>query len=300
MKPPFRYEKLGHATLNVTDLAKSVAFYRDLVGLELVRQTDTAAFLRCSSDHHNLVLYQAATAGLKRAGFKMESPQDLTKAYEFYLAEGLQPVWVSVDECHTLSQGPTFRVREPHSGVLFEFYDRMTHQALPYQPSITKITRIGHIVVGSRNYEKAVHSLNTIFNFAISDFVDGKFSWMRCFPNPLHHTFAIGNSDRDHLHHINFMVTDIDDIGKAMNRMQKADVPIVFGPGRHLPSTSIFLYFLDPDGMTMEFSFGMEELHEDTARAPRMLEMHPNTMDIWGSMPNPQFAKNGTVEAVHE
>lgn len=293
---PFRYEKLGYAALNVTDLSRSVAFYRDLMGLELVQQADDVAFLRCSGDHHDLVLYQARTAGLKRAAYEMESPQDLDRAYEFYRDQGLHPEWLSQAESGALSQGPTFRVQEPDSGVTFEFYDRVTHLALPYRPNLTRIARIGHIVVGVKRYAEAVRNLETIFNFAISDFVEGKFTWMRCYPNPLHHNFAIGKSDRDHLHHVNFMVTDIDDIGKAMNRLRQAGVPIVFGPGRHLPSTSIFLYFLDPDGMTMEFSFGMEELHEGSARPPRMLEMHPNTMDIWGSAPSPQFGKTGAIE----
>lgn len=296
MKPPFSYEKLGYAAINVTNLDRSVAFYQNLMGLDLVEQKNDVAYLRCSSDHHNLVLYTAEKAGLKRVSNKMATQEDLTRAYEFYLAEDLHPVWLSVEESQELNQGPTFRVREPQSGVMFEFYDRMTHLALPYKPTVTQIVRIGHVVVGSPNYEKAVHNLNTIFNFAISDFVEHKFAWMRCFPNPLHHTFAIGNSDRNHLHHINFMVTDIDDIGKAMNRMKKAGVEIVFGPGRHLPSTSIFLYFLDPDGLTMEFSFGMEELPAETARLPRMLQMHPNTMDIWGSPPHELFGKGGEIE----
>lgn len=296
MKPSFRYEKLGYAALNVTNLDRSVAFYRDLLGLDLVEQGESVAYLRCNSDHHNLVLYRSEMAGLKRVANQMASPEDLTRAYEFYIAEDLHPVWLDMDECHALKQGPTFRVREPQSGVLFEFYDRITQLALPYRPTQTKIARLGHVVVGTRNYEKAVHNLNTLFNFAISDFVDGKFSWMRCFPNPLHHTFAIGNSDRNHLHHVNFMVTDIDDIGKALNRLQKAGVDVVFGPGRHLPSTSIFLYFLDPDGLTIEFSFGMEELPEASARLPRMLEMHPNTMDIWGSSPKERFGKHGEIE----
>lgn len=299
VKLPFRYEKLGYAALNVTDLDRSVAFYRDLVGLELVEQTDTIAYLRCSSDHHNLVLFQAETAGLKRVANKLATPEDLTKAFERYLAEGLHPAWISMEECHALKQGPTFRVREPQSGVMFECYEQMTHLALPFKAALTKIARIGHVVVGSKNYERAVHNLNTIFNFAISDFVEGKFSWMRCFPNPLHHTFAIGNSTHNHLHHVNFMVTDIDDIGKALNRLQKAGIEVVFGPGRHLPSTSIFLYFLDPDGLTIELSFGMEELPEATARQPRMLEMHPNTMDIWGSSPKERFGKGGEIEADH-
>src|SRR3546814_15066769 len=67
------------------------------------------------------------------------------------------------------------------------------------------------------------------------------------------------------------MVSDIDDVGRAINRMKKAEVPIVFGLGRHEPSGSIFLYFLDPDGMTTEYSFGLAEFEEEDAR-PRSEE----------------------------
>src|SRR3546814_6179117 len=84
-----------------------------------------------------------------------------------------------------------------------------------------------------------------------------------------HHGSAIPAGPADCYNHVNFMVSDIDDVGRAINRMKAANVPIVFGPGRHEPSGSIFLYFLDPDGMTAEYSFGMEELDEVGARAPR-------------------------------
>lgn len=297
MTLPFRYEKLGYAALNVTSLDRSIPFYQQLMGLDLVARDEDVAFLRCSRDHHNLVLYAAKVPGLKRAAYKMESKADLDLAFEHFKAHGLAPDWVSAEECRALQQGPTFRAREPGSGVLLEFYDRMTQMALPYEPTHTKIARIGHVVLATRNYAEAMGRLTSVFNFTVSDFVEDKFSWMRCHPNPLHHSLAVGYSETNHLHHINFMVTDVDDIGKALNRMRRAGVEVVFGPGRHLPSTSIFLYFLDPDGMTMEFSFGMEEFAETNARQPRMLEMHPNTMDIWGSSPSERFGRGGNIES---
>jgi 2,3-dihydroxy-p-cumate/2,3-dihydroxybenzoate 3,4-dioxygenase len=297
MTLPFRYEKLGYAALNVTDLDRSVHFYRELMGLDLVTKENDVAYLRCSRDHHNLVLYKAANPGLRRAAYKVASPEDLEGAFKHLQAHGLEPRWVDDQECRRLNQGPTFRVREPSSSMQFEFYDSMTQLARPYEPGVTNIARIGHVVVASQHFKEAIPRLSTAFNFAISDFVVDKFCWMRCAPNPLHHSLAMGYSERDHLHHINFMVTDIDDVGRALNRLRKAGVEVVFGPGRHLPSTSIFLYFLDPDGLTMEFSFGMEEIHEDDARQPRMLEMHPNTMDIWGSTPSERFGKTGEIAA---
>ncbi|WP_226375477.1 VOC family protein [Effusibacillus dendaii] len=121
---------------------------------------------------------------------------------------------------------------------------------------------------------------------------------MRCFPNPYHHSFALGKSTRDNLNHINFMVTDINDIGIARNRMIDHNIPIVFGPGRHAPSDSIFLYFLDPDGLTNEYSFGMEEFPEQDARKPRMLEKSLDILDTWGGRTDPRFGTTGKIETV--
>jgi 2,3-dihydroxy-p-cumate/2,3-dihydroxybenzoate 3,4-dioxygenase len=78
--------------------------------------------------------------------------------------------------------------------------------------------------------------------------------------------------------------------------LKKHDVPIVFGPGRHPPSDSVFLYYLDPDQLTLEFSFGMEEFPEQHARAPRDLKLAPESIDYWGAQPDPRFAAVGQIE----
>ena len=73
-----RYSRLGYVALNVTDIERSVDFYERLLGLQLVgRGKSGEAYFRCSNDHHNVVLYPAPIAGLKRVGFLMESEADL-------------------------------------------------------------------------------------------------------------------------------------------------------------------------------------------------------------------------------
>ena len=109
--------------------------------------------------------------------------------------------------------------------------------------------------------------------------------------------FYLSKSASKRLHHVNFMVTDMDAIGKAMYRARKLNVPVVFGPGRHPPSESIFFYFLDPDGMTLEYSFGMEEFPEIDPRPPRRLPHALESIDYWGAVPQPQFGQGGPIEA---
>ncbi|MBC7215601.1 MAG: VOC family protein [Burkholderiaceae bacterium] len=298
MSIPFRYRKLGYVALNVTDIERSTKFYTELVGLDLTERVPGGpAFLRCSTDHHNMVLYPAAAPGVKRVGFELESRAELEHARKHLESLGLAVHDIGAEERTLLRQGDGLRFVEPHSGLTMELYTRMQQMAVPFQQRLTKIARLGHVVLSVERFDEMAAFLHAQLGFAISDFVEGHFAFMRCQPNPFHHSFAIGRSQGgNHLNHVNFMVSDIDDIGRAMNRMQKAEIPIVFGPGRHMPSGSIFLYFLDPDGMTIEYSFGMEEFPEKGAREPRMLEPHPLALDTWGSLPKPAFGKVGQIE----
>ena len=297
MTTPFRYRKLGYAALTVTELSRSVMFYRDLLGLDLVQQTADTAYLRCSRDHHNLVLVQGPVPGLRRVGFELESDADVDKAFEHFQARGLSPARLAKAEAQALKQGASFRVREPHCGLSFEYYGSTTVLARAYEPTVAKIARMGHVVIGSADFAGTYRTLTNDFGFCVSDFVEDRFSFLRCPPNRFHHTLAVGAADSNHLHHINFMVSDIDDVGRAYHRMRKHDVKIAFGIGRHPPSGSVFLYFYDPDGMTVEYSFGMEEFPEIGAREPRRLEPVPESLDTWGAVPDALFGKVGRIEA---
>jgi 2,3-dihydroxy-p-cumate/2,3-dihydroxybenzoate 3,4-dioxygenase len=295
----FRYKKLGYVALNVTDMEKSAVFYRDMVGLDPAGDgPDGCKFFRCSNDHHNIILYTGQTGGLKRIGWQMETDASLDSAFEHFTEIGLKPKWIESGEQLALKQGRTFRMTEPHTGSTFEYYADISQFIPPFSKKVTKIARLGHVVMTVADFAKTRQHLTEQLNFRVSDFIPGMFAFMRCFPNPFHHSLAVGQGTENRLNHVNFMVTDIDDVGKGNIRAQKMQVPIVFGPGRHPPSDSIFLYFLDPDEMTIEFSFGMEEFPEVNPRAPRMLEPSLETLDYWGGAPSPRFGAKGVIETV--
>ena len=296
MTPPFRYRRLAYVALNVTDLDRSSRYYEELVGLNVTERGDEFVALRCSRDHHNLLLYPASTPGIKRVGFELESAAELAKAQKHLEGLGISIEPVSGEELKALRTVAAFRFRIPGSGLCFEFFVQMMQLAQAYVPSVTQIERLGHVVINVSDFDATLKFLNEQLGFQTSDFVPGFAAFLRCFPNPLHHSLAILSGESSHLNHVNFMVRDIDDVGRAMNRMKKADVDIVFGPGRHQPSESIFLYFLDPDRMTVEYSFGMETFPEEQAREARLLEPVPGTLDSWGSVPTPDFGKVGEIE----
>ena len=270
MTEGLRYRRLGYVALNVCDVGRSLDFYEKRLGLQCAGEAlNGEHLLRCSRRHHDVILHQAGEAGLRRIAWEMEDAVNVMRARHIYQSLDIPIVDVGVEECTRLGVHDAFRVSEPHTGATFEYFHAFEAAPDPYTPTVAKIERLGHVVLSVQDHPAAEKFFLEALNFRASDRIDGAVTFMRCFPNRLHHSLGLSNGGANRLHHVNFMVTDVDDIGKALWRMKNNDVPIVFGPGRHPPSESMFLYFLDPDGLTLEYSFGMEEFPEVDARAPR-------------------------------
>lgn len=303
MSVPFRYRKLGYVALNVCDVERTTDFALNIVGLDAAGDgPEGARFLRCCTDHHSVVLYPSREPGFKRAAWELENEESVERAYHHYESIGWQPKWLSREESAPLGLGlcPVFRVREPTMGACFEYYSQMQQTIVPFQKRLAKIERLGHFVVNAANCRESTRSVIENMGFVASDYAGDLFiSLLRAFPNPLHHSMGVAQSRVGHAHfnHMNFMVTDIDDIGRAFYRLQRNKVEIVFGIGRHPTSDSIFIYFLDPDGMTWEYSFGMELFPETNARQPRFMSTAMEDFDAWGARPTPNFGAKGIIEA---
>jgi len=298
MSEELRFRRLGYLALNVSDLARSSAFYENVVGLEPTGGGYGQRMFRCSDKHHDIVLVQGSEPGIKRIGWEMESAKALAALRDRFSALGLNPMPVSNAESATLGIHEAFRISDPVFGATMEFFAAMDSAPDGYKPTHTKIVRLGHVVLAGPDLKAAEDFFMGEMNFRASDRIEDSVVHMRCFPNPLHHSFGVGKAASPQLHHINFMVTDIDDIGRANVRMKREGVPIVYGPGKHPQSESMFFYFLDPDGMTLEYSFGMEEFPETDARPPRMFPQAVESADHWGGLPEPDFAKVGVIERI--
>jgi 2,3-dihydroxy-p-cumate/2,3-dihydroxybenzoate 3,4-dioxygenase len=296
------YNKLGYVALNVADLERTATFYESIVGLKRVKLGGAGeVFLRCSSDHHNVVLYASSVPGLKRLAFEVQSEADLDEIMAIARAEKISIRELPSNESDLLLQGRTIRMTEPYSGVTLEFYSVMQQfGGQPYEPTVAKIQRLGHVVLKASRWREAVKFYTGALGFRISDIVHERVCFMRCYPNPYHHSLGIGAAAASGLHHVNFMVSEIDDVGRAIYRLKRSGVEIVGGPGRHPPSESIFLYFLDPDGMTVEYSFGMEEFPAEGARKWRILPAIPESVDYWGGDRDPRHGKVGGIERLDE
>jgi 2,3-dihydroxy-p-cumate/2,3-dihydroxybenzoate 3,4-dioxygenase len=284
--------------LNVTDPQQSRAFYETLLGLQFVEQgAGGELHFRCGFDHHNLILCRSATPGLRRIGWEMQSEADVEALANTLNEAGIAVVEVPDQVRLALRQSRTLRYACPFTGATMEFFSRMQELGgEPFKPTVAQIQRLGHIVMRAPRFAEALDFYRNVLGFKVSDEIEGAVAFMRCHPNPLHHSLALAPAQSASLHHVNFMVTEVDDIGRAIWRFKKAGITVVHGPGRHPPSGSMFLYFLDPDGLTIEYSFGMEEFPEIDARKPRLLVPGQPSLDYWGAIVDPRKGKVGAIE----
>jgi 2,3-dihydroxy-p-cumate/2,3-dihydroxybenzoate 3,4-dioxygenase len=294
-----RYRKLGRVELNVTDLDRARRFYEDVVGLQYVDTgADGGIRLRCDHDHHSLVLHAAPAAGLRCVGFMLEDRAQFEPLIGRLVRAGLEVHETTPETCHARAQLRAVRVFEPLVGATVEFYVPLPDSARPFEPSVARIQRLGHVVFNTPDAARAIGFWRDVLNFRESDSLGEFVTFMRCWPNPYHHGIGIAQFGRHSLHHVNYMVTEIDDIGRALYRLKAAGSDVVFGPGRHPASESVFLYFLDPDGLTMEYSFGMEAFPEAHPREPRRLEPTAGNLDAWGSVRDPRCFTGAGANAV--
>ncbi|MES2183446.1 MAG: VOC family protein [Pseudomonadota bacterium] len=291
-----RFKKISRVDLYVTNLPKSAAFYRDIVGLQPVDTGDanTASF-RCSNDFVSVRLLPAPKAGLCAAAWELEDDSQFAPLEAALEHSNTSFEEIQSSECAVLRIKRGIRAKDPLNGAVLEFFTLDAGTDYQFTSTSANILQLGHVVFATPKYEQSVAYFERVLNFARSDAVENSITFMRSFPNPFHHGIGVAKADTPHFHHLNFMVQDIDDVGRLNTRLKKANVPIVYGPGRHPISTSVFLYFLDPDEMTLEYSYGMETFPEEGSRAPRLLPRVPEWSDAWGSEPTSNFGKVGVL-----
>ncbi|GAA2636364.1 VOC family protein [Actinomadura fulvescens] len=90
-----RPRKLGHAVLGTTDFAMTTAFFRDGLGFltsDLIK--DAGIFLRCSTDHHNVLVLAAPVSFLHHTSWQVDDIDEVGRgAYAMLEDHPERHVW---------------------------------------------------------------------------------------------------------------------------------------------------------------------------------------------------------------
>jgi len=84
---PVRPRRLGHVALGSTDHEASQRFFQEGIGFKVSDTVkDTAAFMRCSPDHHNVLVHKAPVAFLHHSSWQVDDIDEIGRGATAMLA----------------------------------------------------------------------------------------------------------------------------------------------------------------------------------------------------------------------
>jgi catechol 2,3-dioxygenase len=285
--------RISHLVLTVTDLAASVAFYQNLVGLIVTESGSEVAYLRGVEEtaHHSLVLRQDAHPHVERLGFRVPTEDDLDVAKAHFDQLGLPASWVDVEH-----QGRTLQASDV-GGVCIELCVWM-----PTRPrrmlDFAQLTggapaRIDHAQVHVTD-PTAYARFYTDLGFRISEYA----SESGTPETPLEGAFLATKGDLldlvaflnigPRLHHVAYTVHDASStLPKLCDRAASLGLRdcVDYGPGRHGLATQQFLYLRDPDGHRIELVSPAYQLLDPEVEPVGWRLDDPLAVTQWGPFP---------------
>ena len=114
--------RLGHVLLFAGDLDRQLDFYTRVLGLKLSDRCQTIiAFLRCSTDHHNLAFLASKVPGFHHGSFEVGNVDEIALGAQRMLEAGRAPGWGLGR--HVIGSNFFYYVRDPWGSFAEYFHD---------------------------------------------------------------------------------------------------------------------------------------------------------------------------------
>lgn len=257
----------GSINLGTPDLDRSLWFFRDLLGMEVVEQVDGVAYLRGYQEltHHSLVLTQQDQARVNSYAFRVKRRHDVELFQKQLENQGLETVELAAG--HEAGRGEAVRFLVPGSEHPFELYydidkpvaDESIRSKVLSNSSRRRglgVRRLDHINLqtSAGTVNQAESWLREALGFQRREFARLPqapdiilASWLSVTPQV--HDLAIGMAAEEQtgqFHHVAFNVENFHDILTAADQIRDLDIAYGAGPGKHGIGQAMYLYVHDP------------------------------------------------------
>jgi catechol 2,3-dioxygenase-like lactoylglutathione lyase family enzyme len=119
---PPRPRRLGHVLLFTPDIDRQVDFYQRALGMKLSdRAQSIVAFMRCTSDHHNLAFLTSTGPGFHHGSFEVGSIDEIAMNAAAMQDRGWKPGWGLGR--HVIGSNFFFYMRDPWGSFAEYFHD---------------------------------------------------------------------------------------------------------------------------------------------------------------------------------
>ncbi len=287
---------LDHVTLQVPDPEAAADYYRRVLGLGITgREPSTGAVLMSTLPfgahqvpHHELVLYPGKPIGLSHYALAMRGTDALEPAAAILRGRGLAVEGPAVLET---IHGPAVRFRDGDQ-MQVELVVPDPPVARPAGDTRVNLLRLSHINLRSPDATAAARWLEHHIDLRLSDRIPDEFYWLRC--GNEHTTVAVVRSAAPGLHHIALEIASWNEMLRLLDHFTAHGVQVEYGPGRHGPGNSLFVYFVDPWNIRWELLAESLRYDGEGTREPGLwdpVKGRRSAVNLWGPKPPESFIR---------
>ncbi|MFC6284684.1 MULTISPECIES: VOC family protein [Polaromonas] len=279
-------------------------YFGEVIGLMPGQPTPGGASTwRADDKAQRVVLAQGPANDATCIGFEVTSREAFDAAVSRLRALGLEPVQGTAAQNKERRVAAMVRVPAPW-GVEVELVLGLENAATPFASAVypngfvTGSQGFGHFVfgvAGADAYEASRKFALEGLGLKLSDYlrlpmgpVELNVSFFHC--NARHHSLAIAQIPAPEvpqkLHHINFEVKQVADVGAAYERALAAGTPLANMLGQHENDGMVSFYSVGPDGWQVEVGATGRQITDNWDDVREY-----NRISIWGHQPPAVFAQ---------
>lgn len=275
--------QLAHVKVATPRIEASLAFYKDVLGLEESGRDGGSVFLRGWGEHfyHSLELVEGREPSLGHIGWRAQGPEQLEQAAARIEKAGAGLGWIDGNAGH----GKAFRYRGPGGHEHRLFWDvtrfRAEGDLAPIYPNRPQRFRprgvaarsLDHVTVATANPEKDALWYGEVLDHRymeatvadpeanLGEFVVFATTTVCARGHDLG-LVADFSGASGRINHIAYWVDQREELRRAADVLLDADIAIEFGPGRHGMGEQDYLYFREPGGLRIELNSGGYQNYE--------------------------------------
>jgi catechol 2,3-dioxygenase len=253
--------RIDHFAIGAADVEETVAWYRDVIGLQEFASLDGRRLLGCGGRSAFDLVIEPGGPGLRHVAYACFSEEEFDAAIVRLVSSGLDEVPVpflgpGVEAARAVAL-PGGHVVQVIRRAVTDHYLRVAD----WNASAAHSPRdIDHVNIAVRDVDATVHALSRALGLRLSDVhhvgEHGNVgAWMRS--GERHHDFAIIRNKSDGLHHVAYQLPDAAAMVMFADRLAAAGTTAEYGIGRHSPGSNLFLYSRDPSGNRLELTADM-------------------------------------------
>jgi catechol 2,3-dioxygenase len=265
---------LAHVELLTPKLEESVAFFKEVMGLEESGRAGQSVYLRCWGEYYqySLVLSEGSQPALGHLAWRVNGPEELEVAVQQIEASGYSGEWLE----QSVGHGRAYRFRGPggHPNEVFWEVERYvapaqlrsSYPARPQRYTGRGIAprQIDHATLASLDVMKDTLWYRDALGFrfmeyTVPDEAPDLVVFTQVTTNEKSHDlgFLVDFSGvPGRINHVAFFVPEHEDLLRGTDILLEAGVPIEYGPGQHGMGEQYYLYFREPGGMRIELNSG--------------------------------------------